>query len=142
MPRQRVLVVEDEMMVAALIEETLTAAGYDVVGPAPRLERALALAGSADIDAALLDVNLHGEMAFPVAQVLRGRAIPWAFLTGYGNENVPAEFRRSIVLTKPFRAADMLLVLRSLIGASSGLQAAPGIAPPARLGTGAPLPSR
>jgi DNA-binding response OmpR family regulator len=146
MPRHRVLVVEDELMLAALIEETLTANGYDVVGPAPRLPRALELAASAGIDAALLDVNLHGEMVFPVAQVLRGRGIPWAFLTGYGNENIPQEYRRCVVLTKPFRAGDMLLVLQSLMATRGQPPGAPlgaqYVARPGQLAMGAPPPLR
>jgi DNA-binding response OmpR family regulator len=135
MPAQRVLVVEDELMAAALLEETLAARGYSVVGPAPRLAAALALARTACIDAALLDVNLHGEMVFPVARVLAERGIPWAFLTGYGNENIPPEFQRCVVLTKPFRAGDMLLVLQALMATSprakaSGTRAPAGRPPP------------
>ncbi len=138
MPSPRVLVVEDELMVAALLEETLCAKGYAVVGPAPRLQAALALAGTADIDAALLDVNLHGEMVFPVARVLAQRGIPWAFLTGYGNENIPPDFQRCVVLTKPFRVGDMLLVLQALMAASVRRAPARTCAPPPRARARAP----
>lgn len=79
-----ILVVEDEPLVAMMVEDMLLELGAQVVGPASTLAQALALAESGDFDAALLDVNLNGERSDPVAALLRGRNIPYVFATGYG----------------------------------------------------------
>ncbi|KQT53667.1 hypothetical protein ASG43_17670 [Aureimonas sp. Leaf454] len=102
--RKRVLVVEDEMMVAMMIEDMLIDLGFDVVGPAMRLEAALLLADREAIDGAVLDVNLGSEKSFPVAEVLLARGIPFCFATGYGKMGVSDVFPDAIVLAKPFEA--------------------------------------
>ena len=79
----RVLVVEDEMMVSMLIEDMLSDLGCAVVGPASRLDEAMQLASSADLDCAVLDVNLGGQPIFPHDDLLRERGRPFAFATGY-----------------------------------------------------------
>ncbi len=79
----RLLVVEDEAMVAMLVEDMLAELGHSVVGPAMRLDQALPLAREAEFDFAILDVNLGGQLSFPVAEVLRARGIPFIFATGY-----------------------------------------------------------
>ena len=81
----RVLVVEDEMMVSMLIEDMLGDLGCTVVGPASRLDEAIELAKQADLDCAVLDVNLGGQLVFPVADLLAARGIPVLFATGYGS---------------------------------------------------------
>ena len=93
MLNQRVLIVEDETMIAMLLEDVVAEGGYTVVGPVGRLAGALAVAVSGEIDAALLDANLHGESVFPLARVLAERHIPFVFLTGYEVRNFPEEFR-------------------------------------------------
>jgi DNA-binding response OmpR family regulator len=98
----RILVVEDTLLVAEMIEDALHDFGCDVIGPAPRLQRGLALAGEARLDGALLDVNLAGERCFPIADALAARGIPFAFLTGYGDAGIPAEYRGVPRLAKPF----------------------------------------
>lgn len=110
----RVLVVEDEMMVSMLIEDMLGDLGCQVVGPAARLEEALALAQTADLDCAVLDVNLGGESTFPVADLLREKGAPFAFATGYGDAGLREIDRASPVLQKPFREIDLRRVLESL----------------------------
>ena len=92
------------MMVAMLIEDMLTDLGFEVVGPAMRLQEALRLAGDERIDAAVLDVNLGLEKSFPVAEVLRSRSIPFVFATGYGRLGVSDAYPDAIVLPKPFEA--------------------------------------
>ena len=82
----RVLVVEDEMMISMLLEDMLGELGYETVGPASRLESALDMARDADVQAAILDVNLHGRPTWPVAEILRERGIPFMFATGYGGQ--------------------------------------------------------
>src|SRR5512140_3995081 len=84
----RVLVVEDEMMVSMLIEDMLSDMGCTVVGPASRLDEAIALAKASEIDCAVLDVNLGGQPIFPLADLLRERGCPFAFATGYGDAGI------------------------------------------------------
>lgn len=104
----RVLVVEDEMMIALLIEDMLVDLGHEVVALAMRLPQALELANTADMHLAILDVNLDGRMSFPVADVLRNRGIPFFFATGYGSAGVEPEYRqRGIVMKKPFELKDL-----------------------------------
>jgi DNA-binding response OmpR family regulator len=85
---KRVLVVEDEILVALLVEDMLADAGCVVVGPFSRVPQALAAAKTEPIDIALLDVNVAGEMVFPVAHALEERGIPFLFVTGYYPESL------------------------------------------------------
>jgi CheY-like chemotaxis protein len=110
----RVLVVEDEMMVSMLIEDMLTDLGCTVVGPASRLEEAIELAGRAELDCAVLDVNLGGQPIFPLADLLRAKGAPFAFATGYGDAGLRDVDRGSPVLQKPFREGDLARVLGEL----------------------------
>ncbi len=111
----RVLVVEDEALVSMLVEDMLSDLGCTVVGPAAEIEEALRLAGSAEIDAALLDVNLGGRPIFPVADTLKSRGVPFAFASGYGEAGLSDEHRGAAVLQKPFREADLKRVLEGLV---------------------------
>jgi CheY-like chemotaxis protein len=110
----RVLVVEDEMMVSMLIEDMLGDLGCVVVGPASRLDEAMALAGADGIDCAVLDVNLGGQPIFPLADLLREKGRPFAFATGYGDAGLRDVDRGSPVLQKPFREGDLARVLGEL----------------------------
>jgi len=110
----RVLVVEDEMMVSMLIEDMLTDLGCMVVGPASRLDEAIDLARAADIDCAVLDVNLGGQPIFPLADLLRERGLPFAFATGYGDAGLRDVDHGAPVLQKPFREGDLARVLSEL----------------------------
>jgi len=112
--RLRILVVEDEMLVAMNIEDMLLDLGHEVAGIASRLAPALALAGEASIDAAMLDVNLAGESSFPVADLLAERGIPFVFATGYGPQGIEERHRGRPLLQKPFRASDLGPVLAAL----------------------------
>jgi CheY-like chemotaxis protein len=89
---KRVLVVEDEYLVAMDMSAYLEAAGAHVVGPASNVNAALEVLKRAELDGAILDVNLRGEMAYPVADALAARGIPFVFTTGYGARGVPARF--------------------------------------------------
>ena len=115
--RLRILVVEDEMLVAMNIEDMLLAMGHEVAGLASRLAPALQLAREGEFDLAMLDVNLAGEASFPVAAVLVEQEIPFLFATGYGVKGVAEEYRARPVLQKPFRASDLQAALRLSIGA-------------------------
>jgi len=103
----RILVVEDEAIVAMLLEDMLAELGYEVVGPVTRLDRALDLARGAAIDAAVLDVNLNGRDTYAVADALSARAIPFVFATGYGAKELAERFRGTPVTQKPFHRDDL-----------------------------------
>jgi CheY-like chemotaxis protein len=113
---RRILVVEDEMMIAMLVEEMLQDLGHTVVGVAMRLETAMALARDSAIDLAVLDVNLGDAKSFPVAAILRARGIPFLFATGYGPKGIDAEYADAVVLNKPYQTVDLE---RALIAAQA-----------------------
>lgn len=115
---KRVLVVEDEMLVAMNLEDELTALGLLVVGPAMRLETGLELARSADLDVAVLDVNLHGGRSYPIATELLDRGVPFIFATGYGHAEGFGEFADTITLTKPYRTSDLAAALQTSLETS------------------------
>ncbi len=89
-------------MIAMLVEDMVLDFGSEVVGPIARVEEALSLAGNAELDAAVLDINVRGAVIFPVADMLRERAIPFIFASGYGSTGLPSRFRDSPALQKPF----------------------------------------
>jgi DNA-binding response OmpR family regulator len=109
----RVLLVEDEYLVASLIEEMLEIAGCIVTGPIPRLAQAVDAADRESCDAAVLDVNLAGERIYPVADILSRRNIPFVFVTGYGV--LPGEYANRPRLCKPFKMADLLDTLSDIV---------------------------
>jgi CheY-like chemotaxis protein len=104
----RALVIEDEMTIALMIEDMLIDLGHQVVAMAMRLPQALDFAETADIDFAVLDVNLDGRMSFPVADKLVRRGIPFMFVTGYGAAGVDLKYRdHGVIVQKPFDLADL-----------------------------------
>ena len=112
----RVLVVEDEMLIAAEMEATLEDLGCRVVGPFSRVTEALEALDGVDVDAAVLDVNVRGEMIFPVAEKLRARGVPMVFCTGYADlPNIPEPLRREMRLSKPCAAASVEAALRAQV---------------------------
>ncbi len=114
---KRILVVEDEMLIALLFEDILADYACSVVGPALKIDPALELARTAEIDAAILDVNLGGQSSFPVADILRRRGVPLIFSSGYGSLGLPSEWQGHPVLPKPFVADDVADVLASIFSA-------------------------
>ncbi len=110
-----ILVVEDEFLVAMQIEAVLREAGWNVIGPAGTLAKALGCARSAACDGAVLDVNLRGERVDEVARILSERGIPFLFASGYGRENLPPAFRDSVgFLAKPFSDQTLVQAVRDL----------------------------
>jgi CheY-like chemotaxis protein len=108
---KRILVVEDEALVAMLIETLLEDYGCCVVGPCSTVAKALEAALNETFDLALLDVNLRGEKVYPVAEVLTERHIPFLFLSGYGEEAIPPGRSGWKVCTKPFKGNDLVRML-------------------------------
>jgi len=111
----RILVVEDEVLVAALLEDRLEALGCNVIGPAMSVGEALELLKGDDIDAAVLDVNLGGEKVFPVADALAAKDIPFIFATAYGASGVDARHSRREILDKPYQERALEHALRSAL---------------------------
>lgn len=98
---KRILVVEDEALIAVMVEDMLSEMGSTVVGPAATIEQALALARDQDIDGAVLDVNVRGERIDPVADALAARGVPMLFATGYGEVRL-ASGAATTVIDKPY----------------------------------------
>ena len=111
----RVLVVEDEMLVSLLIEDTLTESECIVVGPYDRVPAALEAARTLMLDAAVLDVNLAGTKVYPVAEMLSARGVPFLLLSGYGAGAVPIEHPSWPMCSKPFRPELLLAMLAELV---------------------------
>ncbi len=114
-PRCRVLVVEDEAMIAMLVEDMVLDFGSEVVGPVANMQEAIRLAQSAELDAAILDINVGGTVIFPVADILTERGIPLIFATGYGSKGLPARFQDNPTLPKPFSYQSLSEVLRKVL---------------------------
>jgi len=110
----KILVVEDEFLVALEVESALKRMGCSVVGPFGRLEKALEAAGPAALDGAVLDINLGGEKVYPLAELLAERHVPFIFLTGYAAADLPEEFRSFPRLSKPLDASALLEAILEL----------------------------
>lgn len=108
---KQVLVVEDEWLLAASLEDMLLELGLGVEGPAPTAEVALALIERTIPDFALLDVSLRREKSYAVADELRERGIPFAFLTGHSATDLPEPYCDIPVLAKPVSGAELRRVL-------------------------------
>jgi len=118
----RILIVEDEFLLAEDIAHVLDDAGATVLGPVPSVLDALELiAAEKRIDFAVLDVNLHGEMVFPVADALAERSVPFAFATGYDEWSLPERFFMVPRLEKPFRPERLSHKLEPLISCGAHL---------------------
>lgn len=113
---RRILVVEDEALVAMLVEDALLDAGALVIGPAATVAEALALLEHETPDAAVLDLNLAGETSTPVADALALRGIPFVVATGYGADGLPAGHITVPVLAKPYDPDDLTAALVRLCG--------------------------
>lgn len=99
---RRILVVEDDYLIVADLVQRLEASGAHVIGPIPSIEMALRkLEQMPDIAGAILDINLHGEMVFPLARELRRRGLPFVFSTAYDRKIIPAAFRDVPLFGKP-----------------------------------------
>jgi CheY-like chemotaxis protein len=110
----KILVVDDEPLISAITEEWLSELGHVVVGPAHNLATALTLAES-DIDAAIVDVSLGKDNAYPLVDALRARGVPFALATGYGQDGVEPRYRAHSTLVKPYEFASFRRLVDQLL---------------------------
>jgi CheY-like chemotaxis protein len=113
----KVLVIEDSLLFAEILCDLLSDQGCEVVGPVGRLAPGLKLVeDGTPVDCAVLDVNLDGEMSFPIAAALAARAVPFVFLTGYDDGKIfPDEFADAKRLGKPLDEDALLLALADFV---------------------------
>jgi len=111
----RVLLAEDETLVAMLLEDDLRSAGYAVVGPFMSLAKAVQASRHERFDLAVLDVNLNGEMIYPLADELCARGIPFALLSGYGPTSLPERFRTLPRISKPYDPDALLREIKRIV---------------------------
>jgi len=112
--KTRVLVVEDEWLIAEDHVSSLKDAGFEIVGPASSVKTALRLIQNEHIDVALLDIGLNGETSYPIADVLKARGVPFAFLSGFVDKDIPVHLRGCRILAKPAATASLISLTREL----------------------------
>ena len=110
----RVLVVEDESLLAETLCDLMQDAGCEMVGPASTVAAALRLIDQGPIDVAVLDIRLVREMSFPIAYALRRRGIPLLFLTSYQQRNLPPDLSDAILVEKPFSVPLLVEIVQRL----------------------------
>jgi two-component sensor histidine kinase len=115
----RIMIVEDEFLLALELEEHLRSSGFQTIGPFNNLTRAAKAAGYEQVDVAVLDANLNGEMVYPVADVLGARGIPFILVTGYATADLPERFRALPRIAKPYDPATLTReIKKALAGAT------------------------
>lgn len=112
----RVLIVEDEFLVAIQLEDTLSALGCDVLEPAHSMDEAEKAVAESEFDVAVLDINIAGKAIYPIAEVLGARGIPFVFTTGYSREHIEEAWREAPTLRKPYLALELRRVLEQALG--------------------------
>ena len=112
---ERILIVEDEALIAFEVEQTLIAAGFQIAGIAGKLEAALALVESGTCDAAVLDTNLNRVSAAPVATALTERGVPFIVTSGYSREQLPEAFKAAPLIEKPSWPGPLVAALNSVL---------------------------
>lgn len=115
MTKRRILIVEDEPLIAMMLEDFLEAGGMDVAGVSDSVESALAVTNEGGVDAAILDVNLSGgEKSWPVARALVEKGIPFLFATGGGDGSIEEEFRGRPTISKPYTLDGVTIAVNAL----------------------------
>ena len=115
-PHRRVLIVEDELLIAMLVEQMLDDLGHVAVGPALTVEEALSLIDREQFDCAVLDMNLgHGISSAPVAEALRAKGVPFLFASGYGSTGAVENLSDAPILNKPFLMRDLETALNRIL---------------------------
>ena len=112
--RRRVLLVEDEVLITLLLQDMLLDLEYEVADAPASLDDALSAARNGAFDLALIDLNLHGKLTYPVADILKARQIPFIFVTGYGSAALEPAYADALVLEKPFHRKDLEAIIARL----------------------------
>ena len=113
--RGRILIVEDEPLIALELEEFLINAGFKIAAIAGKLEKALALIESGSCDAAIVDANLAGVSASPLASALTALGMPFIVLSGYSSEQLQSAFPRALFMQKPYRPDELIQALNTIV---------------------------
>jgi DNA-binding response OmpR family regulator len=117
----RILIVDDEILTAHSIETAVQSRGWEVVGPVDQMEVALTAAGEEEIHAAILDLNVEGRLVWPVAAILKGRGVPFLFLTGYHESQVVhPDYEDAPTLGKPYIERELLAHIARLLNDAGG----------------------
>jgi len=111
----RILVLDDEPLIAMMVEDWLTELGHETIGPANSIKSALSLLEETTPDGAILDVSIAGEHCYSVADVLSERQVPFAFATGRSAEAIDNRFKQAPTLTKPFDFAALRDVMIQIL---------------------------
>ncbi len=113
--RPRVLLVEDEVLITWLLQEMLLDLECEIADAPASLDEALLAARTGAFDLALVDLDLRGRLTYPVAEILKMREIPFAFVTGYGSAALARAYADTPVLEKPFRREDLKAVIAAIL---------------------------
>jgi CheY-like chemotaxis protein len=115
----RILVVEDEWLIAESLADDLGLEGYAVAGPAHSVAQAKDVLAGGGVDGAILDIDLRGEKSFPFAEALAAQGIPFVFMSGYANADLPAQLRGAPLVSKPVSRAQLASALNQMLQASA-----------------------
>ena len=110
---RRVLIIEDEMLIALMLQDMVSNVGFAVEGIATSLPAGIDLARTADAHLAILDINLNGEEAYPIADILRARGVRLIFSTGYGADSLKPEYAFIPKLVKPYEQANLAAAIQA-----------------------------
>lgn len=114
----RILVVEDEALLAETLSDLLREEGFDLVGPVGTLQEALDQLQGSPIDAAILDIRLFHEQGYPVAYELQAKRIPFVFLTSHARPDLPPDLQSQLLIEKPFHVPELLQCVRGMLTAA------------------------
>jgi two-component SAPR family response regulator len=112
----RVLIVEDEFLIAMDLEDLMEQMGHQVAASVSRLDEAMKFVCTQGVDFAILDLNLRGEESFPLAEILRAHDIPFIFTSGYGAAGLVKGFENEHILQKPYQTHELKRMIEKMIG--------------------------
>jgi DNA-binding response OmpR family regulator len=111
----RILIVEDDFLIALELARFIRGAGHTVVGPEASVTATIRALSQQEIDLALLDVNLGGELVFPIAKMLDGMSVPYIFVTSYSESAMPPQFRQRSLVRKPYSPELLLAQMQQVL---------------------------